>query len=116
MDTTDLVVAILGAALDVEVSTEVPEDRPERFVQVDLAGDQSDAFVLRPRYALTCWGATDKDAHSIAVSCVDALREAAMDDDHLSSVAMESMSRDGWGRTGQARYLVEVDLTINTDE
>ena len=115
MDPTTLVVGILSDALDVDVSTDVPEDRPVRFVAVDLAGDQSDEYLLRPRYALTCWGSSDKDAHSIAVSCVDALREAAMDHEYLSAAQMESMARDGWGRTGQARYLLEVDLTINID-
>lgn len=122
MDVTPLVVTILSQALDgVPVSTEMPWDSssataaPRRYVLVDLAGDQSDGFLLRPRYALTCWGASDRDAHSIALACVDALRDAAMDDDLLSACQMESMSRDEWNRTGQSRYLVEVDLTVNTE-
>lgn len=122
MDVTPLIVRILSQALDdVQVSTEMPysadapSPTPRRYVLVDLAGDQSDGFLLRPRYALTCWGASDRDAHSIALACVDALRDAAMDDDLLSACQMESMSRDEWNRTGQSRYLVEVDLTVNTE-
>lgn len=116
MDATELVVSILAEALDVPVSTEVPATRPDRLVTVDLSGDQSDEFVLRPRYALTCWGASDKDAHGIALSAVQALQEAALDHPHLFAAQLETMSREEWSRTGQSRYLCEVDLTINTDE
>ena len=110
-----LVVEILKAALDVPVSTEIPADRATRLVTVALDGDESDEFVLRPRVTLTCWGLTDKDAQQIAVSCVDALREESLDHPYLSSADLETMSRDLWTKTGQSRYLVEMNLTINVE-
>ena len=116
MDPTELVVGILSDALAVPVSTDIPADRPDRLVLVDLTGDQSDEFLLMPRYALTCWGATDKDAHGIAMSAVDALRDASLDHPYLSAVQLETMSREEWSRNGQSRYVAEVDLVINTDE
>ena len=121
MDTTKRVVEILTDALEgVPVSTEMPwqadSTRPDRYVTVDLAGDRSTPFLLRPRYALTVWGRTDMDAHSMALACVDALRGASEEDDYLSACQLETMSRDEWARNGQARYMVAVDLTFNTDE
>ena len=117
MDTTQRVVEILTAALEgVPVSTEVPERRPDRFVTVDLAGDYSTEFVKLPRYAITVWGRTDMDAHSMALSCLDALWLASEDDDYLSACQLETMSRDEWARDGQARYMLAVNLTFNTDE
>ena len=116
LDSTAIVVAILSEALDVPVSTDIPENRPDRYVMVDLAGDQSTPFVLRPIHSLTCWGATDRDAKSIAMSAVHALSDAALDHPYLSHVSLETMSRDEWAKNGHSRYVAEVQLTINTDE
>lgn len=116
-DATLIVVGILSEALDIQVSTDMPpKDRTSRYVLVDLSGDQSDEFILRPRYALTCWGRSDKDAHGIALAALDALQRASEEHPYLSSCELETMSRDEWSRNGQSRYLVEVNLTINTDE
>lgn len=120
MDATDLVVDILSEALTVPVSSDMRRERdhvlPTRYVLVSKSGDQSDEYLLRPRYALTCWGTSDKDAHGIALSAVQALQEAALDHPYLFAAQLETMSREEWSRTGQSRYLCEVDLTINTDE
>ena len=115
IDPIALVVGILKAALDVPVSTEIPTDRATRLVTVALDGDESDEFVLRPRVILTCWGATDKDAQRIAVTAIDILREESLDHPYLSSADLETMSRDLWTKTGQSRYLVEMNLTINVE-
>lgn len=121
MDVTALVVGVLSEALDVPVSTESPwkdtnTPLPKRLVTVDLAGDRSDQFILRPIFQLVCWGATDQEAHGIARACLDALWGAAEDHPYLSACQLESMARDTWAANGQARYIVTVDLTINTDE
>lgn len=116
LDATNIVLGILRGALSVDVTTDIPKDRPGRLVLVDLTGDQSDAFILRPRYTLTCWGESDSDAHGIALSAVQALQEASMGHALLSSCDLETMSREEWSRNGQSRYMAVVDLTINTDE
>ena len=116
MDCIKLTVDILTDAIEAPVSTEAPADRPTTLVLVQLAGDYSDEFVLRPRIALTVWGETDRDAHVLAMSCVDALRDASLDHPYLSAAQLESMSREEWTRTGQARYLAEINLVVNTDE
>lgn len=113
-DDTALVVGILADALAVPVSTEVPAQRPQRFVMVSLTGDTSDEFIHRVRYGLTVWGESDADAHGLAMSAWHALTDAAQDHDLLSAVGLDSMSRDEWTATGAARYLVQLDLIINT--
>lgn len=115
LDATPIVLEILRDALAVDVTTDIPKDRPARLVLVDLTGDQSDEFILRPRYALTCWGSSDKDAHGIAISAVEALQEAALDHPLLSSCDLETMSREEWSRNGQSRYMAEVTLIINNE-
>lgn len=113
-DDIALVVGILKTALpNVTVSTEIPASRPSRYVNVALSADQSDMFLKRPTVALTVWGITDADAHGLALSALHALTDAAQTHDLLSSADLQTMSRDEWTNTGQARYLVEIDLTIN---
>ena len=117
MDCTRLVIDILSVALDAPVSTDMPTDANRgRYVLVSQSGDQSDEHLLRPRYDLMCWGGSDRDAQRLAISAVEALREAAEDHDYLSAVQLETMSREEWSRTGQGRYLAIVDLVVNTDE
>lgn len=116
MDGVELAVSILNDSLDVPVGTDMPRERPQQFVLVDLEGDDSTLHLLRPRLALTCWGNTDRDAHSIAISAVEALQDAAEDHPYLFDVELETMSREEWTRNGHGRYLAVVILTINTDE
>ena len=118
-DPIEMVVGILSDALDATVSTEMPgtakspASLPCRYVMVALAGDMSTELLLMPRMALTCWGTSDRDAHSLAVSAWQALAEAATEHPLLSSCQLETMSRDEWGNTGASRYFMELDLTIN---
>lgn len=116
IDPTALVVGILADAVDAPVSTDVPRTRPERLVTVDLAGDRSTPFLLQPRFQVMCWDTSDREAQALARSCLDALWQAATDHPYLSSCQLESMARDEWAATGQGRYLLVVDLVINTDE
>lgn len=114
-DPKELVVSLLSDELTIPVSTEVPAERPAELVTVET-DDQSDGYVIASRCYLTCWGKSDRDAHGIAMACVDILWDAAMEHPLLSSAQLESVARDRWARTGQARYEVVLDLTINTNE
>lgn len=114
-DDIALVVDVLSAALPaVPVSTEVPQNRPQRLIMVALAGDSSTEFVRRPTISLTVWGMSDADAHGLALSAWHAVSEACLEHDLLSYCELETMSRDEWTSTGQSRYLVQLNLTINT--
>ena len=116
MDPIELAVGILSEELTVPVSTEIPATRPQRMVAVTLDADNSTEYLMRVTLGLTCWGTSDRDAHGIAVSAVDALRDAALDHDLLSAVGLETMARDEWTKTGQAHYFASVELTVNVDE
>lgn len=113
MDDISLVVEILSEALSVPVSTEIPAERPTRLVCVSLTSDQSTEYLHLPTVTLMCWGTSDLEAHGLALSAVHALTDAAKTHDLLSSADLQTMSRDEWTRNGQARYLAEIDLTIN---
>lgn len=116
IDTTAYVVGVLADALDAPVQTDIPLERPSRLVMVSQEGDESDMFILRPTYAFTCWGLSDVDARGIALSALHALTDDAETSDWLSNVDMDGMVRDEWVSTGQARYVMTLTLTFNTDE
>ena len=116
MNPIKLVRDLLADALDVPVSTEVPEQRPDRMVIVRLDGDKSDAFILRPSIGLLCVGATDLDAFNMSVDAVDALRAAAQTHPYLFSVQLNGKSGDRLDRSGDGVYYALLDLTINTDD
>lgn len=115
MNSIELTVGLLAEALEVPVSTEVPEERPERMVIVALESERSDELILRPSVTLTCIGKSDLDAYNLSVSAVDALRESAEDHPYLSSAILGDKAGDRWDRTGEGIYIALVDLTINTD-
>ena len=118
MNTTDLVVDLLSDALNVTVSTEMPSERQDgnrQHVMVAMSGDHSTPYLLKPRYDLICWGTSDRDAHAIALSAVQALQDAAIEHPYFSDCQLETISREEWSRNGQGRYLAVVDLIINTD-
>lgn len=118
MDPNELTVQLLRDALDgVKVSTEMPADRPSAdYVGVYRNGGYEDPFLLQPRYDLVCWSDSDKHAYSLAMSAVEALWAAAAEHPYLSACQLETLSRDEWSKTGQARYVATVSLVINTDE
>ena len=116
IDTTSYVVGVLSDALDVSVQTDIPPERPKRLVMVSQEGDQSDMFLLRPSYAITCWGMSDVDARGIAISALHALTDDALDSKWLSSVDLDGLVRDEWTGTGQARYVMSLSFVFNYDE
>lgn len=117
MDAIEMAGGILQDAFgDVPVSTEIPFNRPERFVAVAMEGGASDGFIATPYLGITCWGTDDHDAQTMAIYATDALRDASLDHPWLSAAQLESLTRDEWTATGQARYYARVRLTVNLDE
>lgn len=109
-----ITVSILQQALrNVPVSTEVPQARPRSFVMVAQTASEGDAFIERPTMSLTCWGESDAPAYSLALSCLEALQDAAETHPQLSAVSLDTLSRDEWGATGASRYMLQLQLTIN---
>lgn len=113
MDDIAMVVGILADALPVPVGTEIPPTRPQRMVCVSLTADDSTELLHHITVTLMVWGTSDVDARGLATSAVHALTDAAKTHDLLSSAELETMSRDEWTATGQARYLAQLDLIIN---
>lgn len=114
-DPNALCVSVLSERIPgLEVSTEVPGERPDGpFVQVSRTGGTGSDFLDEPIMTLVCWASSDAAAYALGIDCVHALAKQAEDDPYLSAAELITMSRDEWGATGQSRYMVQVRLTIN---
>lgn len=115
MDATSICVAVLRNAMPdgVAVSSEIPTERPARQVSVSRVGGGETQFLDRPRMRLVCWGTSDAEAYSIAMTAVHALADAARTHPLLSNSTLDVMSRDEWAGDGTARYSATVNMTIN---
>lgn len=116
-DANEIVRQILVKGLNkVKVSTDLPPGKCRSpYVMVSRTGGADEDFVDRPIMTIMCWASSDKKAYSLAISCRDALNEAAEDHPLLTSVETISLSRDEWTTTGNARYMLEMQMTINKE-
>lgn len=117
IDAVALVVEELNKRLyDVEVSTEIPEPRPEdKYVMVTLDAVEEKDFLQTATVTLVAWGASDAAANGLALDCIEAMGCAAKEHGYLSASNLSSMQRTSWNDDGITRYNVTLLLTINPD-
>lgn len=98
----------------IPVTSELPFERPEPpMIQISRTGGEEAEFLSKPVMQMLCWGGDDPGAQALCMDAVHALKEAAEGDDALSAVDCQSMSRDEWAPTGEARYRAQLKLVIN---
>jgi hypothetical protein len=112
----EIVIAALGAALPVPVSADVPKDRPESFVTVELTGGgKAGPSVDSATLAVQSWA---QGRHGAAELSCEA--DAAMLDIPLGSSVVSKVARAGRynfpdpdGKS--ARYQGVYDITYHND-
>lgn len=116
-DANAIVRDVLASGLSgVPVSTELPPGRPRGpYAMVSRTGGADGEHLDRPIMAIMCWAGSDAAAYSLAMGCRDALVVAAEEHPLLSAAETISLSRDEWAATGAARYMLEMQLTINKE-
>lgn len=99
---------------DIEITSEIPFDRPEGpMIQLSRTGGKDGEFLAEPTMQILLWGSDDASASSMATTAVQSIRAAARDHDSLSSAECTSMERDEWAANGESRYRVQMKLVIN---
>lgn len=113
----EICVSVLSDAFPkIPVSTEVPQQRPKgRFILLTQTACSIKDFLAKAQMTIAVWGESDADAYALAIDVMHALNETAGLPGNLSDVEMINMARDEWAATGQARWMLQVLLTINTD-
>lgn len=112
MDVERVAAQMLKKALKVPVYLEVPEDRPDEFVTVELTGSSNEGgFVLLASLAVQSWAATRRRAAEIARAVASAVPSIADEPNVFKAEC------DGWYRwpdpdSGSPRYQTNVELAI----
>lgn len=114
-DATAITLEVLRDSMpEVEFVTELPPEVPTApTVMVTQTGGTESDFLLEPIITLTCWGKDDPAANALSTDCMHAMSVAAESHPLLSASSLVNKSRDSWTATGQSRYMVQLQLTIN---
>lgn len=116
MNAETLIVQYLSCRLDVPVSTDVPPERPARFVTVERTGGTETRFASRPMLAVQAWGGTRTECGNLAHR-VRALLMQATSLTEVADVQILSLSNyPDPGPPASTRYQVVCQLTIQTSE
>lgn len=104
---------LLAAATGVRCVLEVPPDRPEEFISVELTGASADALGVRAeaQLAVQSWAATRRRAREIA-SAVEAAAPSLADDPRVFAARAASTYRFPDPASRSARYQTTVELVI----
>lgn len=71
-------------------ATEVPPERPERFVTVYRDGGGRREHVDNPTITVQCWGTSDEDAYRLAVTVRDVMENMTFSP-YVSDVSCSSL-------------------------
>ncbi len=91
--------------------TEIPPDRPERFISIErTGGDRSDYVLDHPNVVIQCWAKTRAEASALAYE-VDDLVEGLSEVPHIFSAKRNSLSHFPDVEGKHERYQLYIELT-----
>lgn len=93
---------------------DVPPNRPDSFVVVELSGGaESDLVIRTPLIDFQCWAKTRRDAALLASSLRSALGDMPAEVANVFHVNVTSTYRDRDIDSGTPRYHVVAEITFN---
>lgn len=111
MDVERVVAKRLMDSTGIRTVLEVPEERPEEFVSVEMTGGGGDRFIRTASLAVQSWAQTRQRAAEISRLVEAAIPDLADEPNIFRAVATGSYR---WPDpdSGQPRYQTNVELTI----
>lgn len=110
----ELVIGFLNPLVTARVTTQVPNPRPDSFVQVRRTGGAAlNRVVERAQITVTAWAKDESAAESLALTCRSALLF-----DHVDMPLVRGVTESGGlyynpdPDTGLPRYTFTVSLTV----
>lgn len=93
---------------------DVPSDRPDSLFVVELTGGTGESLVIeRPMVDVQCWAKNRRDAALMADAAKTALRDMAFEHPSFFRANVTSTYRDRDMESGDPRYHVVCELTLN---
>lgn len=93
---------------------EVPEDRPEEFVSVELNGSPGERFIKNASLTIQSWAKTRRRAADVAATVEKALRQLIAYDE-IFGVSKINTYRWPDPESRHQRYQTTVNLTVYTN-
>ena len=111
MDVERVVAERLMESTGVRAVLEVPEDRPDEFVSVEMTGGSGDRFMRTASLAVQSWAQTRRRAAEIS-RLVEAATPGLTEEPNIFRAVANGTYRFPDPNSGQARYQTNVELTI----
>lgn len=89
MRAEEFFVDFLSGALNVPVSGDVPDPKPERFVTLEQTGSRTENYIYHPTLAVQAWAETRADAGEL-IEEVKAAMAKAIERPKVSSCKLET--------------------------
>lgn len=98
---------------EIPVSTDVPADRPDRFVSVERTGGERTKILDRPELAIQCWAQSSVAAAELADMLVDVVLPRVYELADLGAFSINSIYNYPLDET-QPRYQITADAVVHT--
>lgn len=112
MDVERVVTQRLMGATGIKAVLEVPEERPDEFISVEMTGGTGDRFIRQASLAVQSWAQTRQRAAEISRLVEAAVSGIADAEQNVFRAVATGSYRWPDPDSGQARYQTNVELTI----
>lgn len=101
------------SATDVEVYTEVPKDKPERFISLERTGGPFEDMILdKPIVVILCWAESRLEAKNLALKVDSLVRSMADDIDDVVESSRQSLFNSPDPTSHKPRYQIVANFQI----
>lgn len=111
MDVERVVTQRLMGATGIKAVLEVPEERPDEFISVEMTGGTGDRFIRQASLAVQSWAQTRQRAAEIA-RLVEQATPCLTEEPNIFRAVANGTYRWPDPDSRQARYQTNVELTI----
>ena len=111
MDVERVVAQRLMGATGIKAVLEVPEERPDEFISVEMTGGTGDRFIRQASLAVQSWAQTRQRAAEIS-RLVEQATPGLAEEQNIFRAVANGTYRWPDPDSGQARYQTNVELTI----
>lgn len=111
MDVERVVAQRLMGATGIKAVLEVPEERPDEFISVEMTGGTGDRFIRQASLAVQSWAQTRQRAAEIA-RLVEQATPCLTEEPNIFRAVANGTYRWPDPDSRQARYQTNVELTI----
>nr|WP_301888457.1 hypothetical protein [Bifidobacterium dentium] len=98
---------------EVPVSTDVPANRPSKFISIERTGGERTKILDRPELAIQCWAQSSVEAAELADMLVDVVLPRVYELADLGAFSVNSIYNYPLDET-QPRHQITADAVVHT--